>query len=122
MAGGYAQASNITAVGADDPTKCELDVSALQRARVFVDSVDTAVANRDIFRAIQDGAYTQGDLDGEIGEVLAGVKVGRTSDADITICKLVGIGAQYLAAAETSIAKLNVTFAESGGGVREQLA
>lgn len=99
---------HITAVGADDPTKCELDVSALRRARVFVDSLDTAATNGDVYRAMQTGAYTRGDLAGEIGEVLANVKPGRTSQADITICKLVGIGAQDLVAAEASLAKLDL--------------
>jgi len=97
---------HITAVGADDPTKCELHVDALRRARVFVDSRETAAANGDVYRAIQGGAYARDDLAGEIGEVLAGTKSGRTSQADITICKLVGIGAQDLVAAETALAKL----------------
>jgi ornithine cyclodeaminase/alanine dehydrogenase-like protein (mu-crystallin family) len=58
---------HVTAVGADDPTKCELDVSALRRARVFVDSLETAAANGDVYRAIHGGAYASGDLAGEIG-------------------------------------------------------
>ncbi|HSE11324.1 MAG TPA: hypothetical protein VLB69_01705 [Rudaea sp.] len=97
---------HITAVGADDPGKCELDASALARARVFVDSVDTASANGDIYRAISSGRYQREDIAGEIGEVLSSRKAGRNTAADITIAKLVGIGAQDLVAAEVAISKL----------------
>lgn len=98
---------HITAVGADDPAKCELDASALARARVFVDSRDTAVENGDVHRAISSGRYRRGDIAGEIGEVLAGKTIGRSSASDITIAKFVGIGAQDLVAAEVAITKLS---------------
>lgn len=101
------EGQHITAVGADDPSKCELDVSALRRARVFVDSLETSVANGDIYRAIESGGYTRDDVAGEIGDVLAGAKIGRASSADITIAKFVGIGAQDLVAAEVALAMLN---------------
>lgn len=102
------EGQHITAVGADDPMKCELSVSALRRARVFVDSLETAVVNGDVHRAIQHGDYARGDVAGEIGDVLAGRKLGRISSADITIGKFVGIGAQDLVAAETALAKLSI--------------
>jgi ornithine cyclodeaminase/alanine dehydrogenase-like protein (mu-crystallin family) len=94
---------HITAIGADDATKCELDVEVLARARVFVDSIETNAGNGDVHRALQSGAYRLEQLSGEIGEVLAGRKVGRSSTEDITIAKFVGIGAQDLVAAEASI-------------------
>jgi len=55
---------HITAVGADDPNKSELDATALQRARVFVDARDTAEANGDVHRAIRAGRYSIGDVAG----------------------------------------------------------
>ena len=100
------EGQHITAVGADDPLKCELDASALQRARVFVDSREANAANGDIGRAIQADEYSVDQVSGEIGEVLAGTKPGRLSARDITIAKFVGIGAQDLVAAEVSLAHL----------------
>jgi ornithine cyclodeaminase len=97
------EGQHITAVGADDPTKCELDVTALKRARVFVDSLDSAAANGDVGRAIRAGQYALDEVSGEIGEVLAGSKTGRISRQDITIAKLVGLGVQDLVAAEVSM-------------------
>jgi len=97
---------HITAVGADDATKCELDVTALKRGRVFVDSLDATAANGDVGRAIATGHYALTEVTGEIGEVLAGTTAGRISAQDITIAKFVGIGAQDLVAAEVSLARL----------------
>jgi len=100
------EGQHITAVGADDPSKCELDATALRRARVFVDSLETAAANGDVHRAIRNGEYSLGDVAGEVGEVLLGTKPGRTSPGDITIAKFVGIGAQDLVAAEQTLERL----------------
>jgi ornithine cyclodeaminase/alanine dehydrogenase-like protein (mu-crystallin family) len=99
---------HVTAVGADDPTKCELDAAALRRAEVFVDAMDVAVANGDIRHAIATADYTRHDLAGEIGDVLAHRIVGRQSADEITIAKFVGIGAQDLMAAATVIEKLGL--------------
>jgi ornithine cyclodeaminase len=99
---------HITAVGADDPSKCELDSTALQRARVFVDARETTAANGDVHRAIRAGRYSVEELSGELGEVISGQTAGRTSDTDITIAKFVGIGAQDLVAAEVTLARLSI--------------
>jgi ornithine cyclodeaminase len=97
---------HITAVGADDPQKCELDSAALTRARVFVDSVETTLANGDVARWVRDGAYAADRLAGEIGDVVVGKTPGRLAETDITIAKFVGIGAQDLVAAETALRRL----------------
>jgi ornithine cyclodeaminase/alanine dehydrogenase-like protein (mu-crystallin family) len=99
---------HVTAVGADDATKCELDSTALRHARVFVDSRETAAANGDVHRAICTGRYALEELSGEFGEVISGQTAGRTSENDITIAKFVGIGAQDLVAAEVTLAKLAI--------------
>lgn len=99
---------HITAVGADDATKCELDASVLNAARVFVDSLSTTAANGDVHRAINRGQYAITDVAGELGDVLSGKKPGRTSEAEITVAKLVGLGAQDLVAAETTLAKFGI--------------
>ncbi len=100
---------HITAVGADDATKCELDLATLRRSRVVVDSLESTADNGDVGRAIRSGQYALDDVSGELGEVLAGSKPGRISDLDITIAKLVGIGAQDLVAAEVSLHCLGIS-------------
>jgi ornithine cyclodeaminase/alanine dehydrogenase-like protein (mu-crystallin family) len=96
----------VIAVGADDPSKCELDAHALLRARVIVDARKTASENGDVFHAIRAGHSLDELIDAEIGEVLLGQSSGRLSPTDIVITKLVGIGAQDVVAAEQAIGRL----------------
>jgi ornithine cyclodeaminase/alanine dehydrogenase-like protein (mu-crystallin family) len=98
---------HITAVGANDETKCELDACCLKRAnRLIVDSLDLARGHGEVHRWLKQGALTIEDFHGELGDVLAGSVPGRRSTEEITIAKFVGIGVQDLAAAEVSIDKL----------------
>jgi ornithine cyclodeaminase len=98
---------HITAVGADDETKCELDAHCLKRAnRLIVDSRDSTRDHGEVHRWLKQGALRIEDIHGELGEVLAGTVPGRRSREEITIAKFVGIGVQDLAAAEVSIDRL----------------
>lgn len=99
---------HITAVGADDPTKCELDREALRRARVFVDERANAMANGDIHAAASTDADRAALIHAEIGEVLAHPARGRTSEDEITLAKLVGIGAQDVAAVTAALKALKL--------------
>lgn len=95
----------VIAVGADDPTKCELDPTALLRARVFVDARETAATNGDVFHAIKAGHNIDQLVAAELGEVISGQVLGRMSQDDIVIAKLVGIGAQDVIAAQCAIGR-----------------
>ena len=97
---------HITAVGADDPTKAELDGAVLRAASVFVDSIEAASQNGDVHRAVRSQQYAIEELAGELGHVLAGRCPGRTSETQITMAKFVGIGAQDLATAEVCVRRL----------------
>jgi len=98
---------HITAVGADDQTKCELDADCLLRAdRLIVDSIESAMHNGDVFRHLSQGSIRAEHVHGEIGSVLSGALAGRRSDHEITIAKFIGLGVQDLAAAEVSLEKL----------------
>jgi ornithine cyclodeaminase len=102
---------HITAVGADDPIKCELDASVLRAGRLFVDAIEASTANGDVHRAIASGGYAAENVEGEIGDLLSGHRAGRRSPLDITVAKFVGLGAQDLAAAQCAIERLGL-----GGG------
>ncbi len=59
------------------------------------------------------GAFKQrGAMPVELGEVIIGAGHGRTSEADITICNLIGTGAQDAAIATYSLAAAR----KAGGG------
>jgi ornithine cyclodeaminase/alanine dehydrogenase-like protein (mu-crystallin family) len=58
---------HITAVGADDETKCELDPCCLKRAdRLIVHSRNSAEDHREIHPLIAQGALTIEDIHGEL--------------------------------------------------------
>jgi ornithine cyclodeaminase/alanine dehydrogenase-like protein (mu-crystallin family) len=97
---------HITSVGADDATKCEVDASSLNQARVFVDDRQTALAHGNVHRAVTRHDYRAEALAGEIGEVLAGSVAGRVDPAGITIASFVGTGVQDLVAARVALEKL----------------
>ena len=99
--------THITAVGADDRAKCELAPACLARAdRIVVDCRDLTKKYGDLARAIAEGVLESAQVFAELGEVLANAELGRTRAGEITVCKLVGLGVQDLAAAEVSLARL----------------
>jgi ornithine cyclodeaminase/alanine dehydrogenase-like protein (mu-crystallin family) len=99
----------VVSLGADDPAKHELDPHCFRRAdRVIVDSVaDTPRLAGDLHAAVADGAVSVADLV-ELGGVLGGRDPGRGDAEQIVIVKLIGLGAQDLAAAEVAVRKLAV--------------
>ncbi|MEU7901196.1 ornithine cyclodeaminase family protein, partial [Nonomuraea sp. NPDC049152] len=89
---------HVTAVGADDGTKAELDPACFHRADVM------AVDSRKITQLHAGDLRASGRaVDAELGELLLGRHPGRTSASQITVAKLVGLGIQDLAAAETAL-------------------
>ena len=90
---------HVTAVGADDPTKVELAAGCLRSAdRLVVDSRSLALVHGDLAHA-----RTARDDVIELGEVLSGSAPGRGHPDEITLCKLIGLGVQDLAAAEVAL-------------------
>jgi ornithine cyclodeaminase/alanine dehydrogenase-like protein (mu-crystallin family) len=89
---------HVTAVGADDPTKAELDPACFERADILaVDSRESAQAFAGDLR------HSTRTVDTEIGELLLGHHPGRQDPTQISIAKLVGLGIQDLATAETTL-------------------
>ncbi len=92
--------AHVTAVGADDATKCELEPNLLRHGRTFVDDKAIALNNGDVGRAVNAGAAPEDIITGEIGDVLLGRLPARLNADDITVAKLVGLGVQDLLTAE----------------------
>lgn len=85
---------HITAVGADEPAKGEVDAGLIAASRFVCD--DRELATR--MGAIGGAGLGADAIHAELGEVIAGVKPGRTSDEEITIFGTVGLAFQDLAA------------------------
>lgn len=102
---------HVTAIGADDPGKSELDADCFARADLLaVDSrSETPRFAGDLRGAIGAGAITAADIDAEIGELVLGVHPGRRDAAQLTIAKLIGLGVQDLATADVALRQLEAT-------------
>jgi ornithine cyclodeaminase len=92
--------THITAVGADDEHKSELEPALLEKADLIV--VDSKAVNQkygDVARALKLGVLEVSRLI-ELGTLLENPNLGRSSSSQITVAKLVGLGVQDLAAVE----------------------
>ena len=89
----------ISAIGADNENKQEIDPRLMAEAVVVTDLTEQACKIGDLHHAIDAGAMSREDVRAELGEVVAGVKRGRTSDEEIVIFDSTGTGLQDVAAA-----------------------
>ena len=86
---------HITAMGADSPEKQELETGVLGIAdKIVVDSVTQCVKLGEVHHAVEDGTISVEDIHAELGEILLGLKSGRSSEEEITVCDLTGIAVQ----------------------------
>lgn len=100
-----APGQHVTAIGADDPGKAELDPDCFARADLLaVDSRrDTPRIAGDLRAAIDAGAVQADDVRTELGELVLGRRPGRRDDSQLTVAKLIGLGVQDLASAEVAL-------------------
>ena len=104
---------HITAVGADEPAKGEVDAGLIGSALFVCDDRDLAAR----MGAIAGAGLGPDAIHAELGEVIAGVRPGRTSPEQITIFGSVGLAFQDLAAAWQVYNRAN----ELGVGLRVEL-
>jgi ornithine cyclodeaminase/alanine dehydrogenase-like protein (mu-crystallin family) len=100
-----APGAHINAIGACRPEWRELDDALLERARLWVDSTDAALAESG--DAIAAGAR----LVGEIGAVVNGTLRGRSAPGEITVFKSLGVAVEDVVSAELVWGRLT----EAGG-------
>ena len=86
--------THINAIGADAQGKQELDPAILKRSKVFVDDWDQASHSGEINVPISKGLISRDDVYGQLGEVVAGKKKGRTSKREITVFDSTGLAIQ----------------------------
>ena len=84
----------IAAVGADSEEKHELEVALLAENKVVVDVLDQCASIGELHHALQNELMTPEDVYAELGEIIAGVKAGRTSSDEIIIFDSTGMGLQ----------------------------
>jgi len=92
-------------IGADAPGKQELDPAILKRAKIIVDDWEQASHSGEINVPLTKGIITKRNVWGEIGEVVAGLKPGRTSPKEITVFTSTGLAVQDAVTAELAYKK-----------------
>lgn len=90
---------HITAMGADQAGKNEIDPAALAAADLYVcDRVSQCETSGELEAALAAGLFA-GTTPPELGDIVTGAHPGRRAPGDITICDLTGTGAQDTAIA-----------------------
>ena len=93
--------AHVNAVGACFPHTRELDAETVAAASLFVDRRESTEHEAgDYLLALADGAIGPDHVRAELGEVLVGVKPGRTSEHEITVFESLGLAVEDLFAAE----------------------
>ena len=93
--------THVIAMGACRPSQREVDPALTARARLIVDSRDAALRESgDIVMSIREGYFTEAHVGAELGEVVRGLKPGRTSDSEVTMFKSLGLAIEDLVAAD----------------------
>jgi alanine dehydrogenase len=91
--------SFVAGVGADSEHKQELAPALLAHSTMVADLIDQCAAIGDLHHAIEAKAMTRADVHAELGQVIAGLKPGRSSEDEITIFDSTGTALQDVAAA-----------------------
>jgi len=99
----------VAGVGADNPEKQELDPRLLASGKVVVDVLEQCAALGDLHHALKAGLMARAGVYGELGEVIAGKKPGRSSAEEITIFLSTGMALQDVAAAAAVFEKASRT-------------
>lgn len=86
--------THITAVGADDRGKQELEAALLGKADVVVaDSIRQCIDHGECAHAVEDGALSAAAVR-ELGAVIENPALGRTDEGQITVADLTGVAIQ----------------------------
>jgi ornithine cyclodeaminase/alanine dehydrogenase len=89
----------IAAVGADNEMKQELDPTLLAENTTIVDVLDQSASIGELHHALEAGLMVRSDVRAELGEVVAGIKPGRTSADEIIVFDSTGMALQDVIAA-----------------------
>ena len=93
--------AHINAMGAFTPEMQEVDEETILRSRIFVDSLETCLEEAgDLIIPLNKGLIRREDIQGELGEIVSGIKAGRKTPEEITYFKSVGNAVQDISVAQ----------------------
>ena len=99
------EGTHINCIGADAPGKQELDPAILIKSKIVVDDWDQGCHCGEINVPLAKGIIKKKDVWGDICEIVAGLKPGRTSPDEITVFTSTGLAIQDAATANVAYQK-----------------
>lgn len=94
------EGTHINAVGSYQPGVQEIPGETVKRARLVVDHRESTLAETgDLIIPIRQGLITENHIKAELGEIVLGHALARSSPEEVTLFKSVGLAVQDLAAA-----------------------
>ena len=97
--------THINCIGADAPGKQELDPKILLKSKIVVDDWNQSYHGGEINVPFAKGIIKKEDVWGDICEIVAGLKQGRTSPNEITVFTSTGLAIQDAATAKIAYKK-----------------
>lgn len=92
--------THINAIGQHYPDRREVDSALVARSRVVVDDRARALKEEgEILIPLREGTISEGHIHATLGEIVAGIKPGRTTDDEVTLFTSGGIASEVLAVA-----------------------
>jgi alanine dehydrogenase len=99
--------THVNAMGADAEGKQELDPEILLDAKVVIDDYEQCTHSGEINVPWSRGLLDDGDLYGELGEIVTGAKAGRTPEDGVTVFDSTGLAIQDVATAHVVYEQAN---------------
>ncbi len=96
---------HLNCIGADAVGKEELDPNILKRAKIVVDDWEQASHSGEINVPLSRGIITKDNIWAEIGEIVAGLKLGRQRQDEITVFTSTGLAVQDAVTAKIAYSK-----------------
>jgi ornithine cyclodeaminase/alanine dehydrogenase-like protein (mu-crystallin family) len=110
--------AHVNAIGGRPPQMTELDTATIADSAFYVDRRESAEAEAGDYRAaVESGAIGPDHIRAELGELVIGVKPGRSSEEEITVFRSLGLAVEDLAAAEYVVRRAR----ETGAGTEVPL-
>ena len=97
--------THINCIGADAPGKQELNSTILTKSKIVLDDWEQGCHSGEINVPLAKGTIDKKDIWGDICEIVAGLKPGRTSPDEITIFTSTGLAMQDAATANIAYQK-----------------